>query len=201
MKSHRFLFWLIRIFARNQAISQPPTEQVTAIQYYFNTDPGVGVDGNGGIITVTPDADINETFSITVSNTLSTGFHNLYIRAKDEHGRWSLAVRKPFIIQSLNYSENIVAYQYFFDADPGVGVAGNGAVVPITPTSDLNTTLAISLPSLTPGFHNLYIRMKDISGQWSLTERRPFIIQPVATTENIVAYQYYFDTHPGVCIA
>lgn len=95
---------------------------VAAIQYYFNTDPGVGNTGNGGIIAITPTADFNQTIAITVPNTIPNGFNNLYIRAMDESGRWSLNERRVFMIKTMNATADVTAYQYYFDTDPGVGV-------------------------------------------------------------------------------
>ncbi|MBK8685412.1 MAG: hypothetical protein IPN26_10675 [Bacteroidetes bacterium] len=36
-------------------------------------------------------------------------------------------------LNNLNRSQQITAYQYYFDTDPGVGIAGNGAIVPGLP--------------------------------------------------------------------
>jgi hypothetical protein len=201
MKQKLFLVWVAIVWLAASAPAQR-TQQVTAVQYFYDNDPGVGVTGNGDIVSVTSTANLSQTFSFTVPNTLSNGFHNLYVRARDENGRWSLTERRLFIIQTVTGTENITHYQYYFDTDPGVGEAGNGAIVAVTPTANYSATVAITVPNtLTNGFHNLYVRTRDVSGQWSLTERRLFIIQTVTGTENITAYQYFFDTDPGVGVS
>ena len=46
----------------NLTDAQNHTQTVTAIQYYFDTDPGVGVTGNGGILSVTPTVTTTKRF-------------------------------------------------------------------------------------------------------------------------------------------
>src|SRR5207249_2829770 len=83
----------------------------------------------GAIVNITPTANFNSTISIPIPGTLGNGLHNLYVRMKDNKGDWSIAERRPFIIEPLSSNMTVTAYQYFFDTDPGVGVAGNGAIV------------------------------------------------------------------------
>ena len=181
------------------AKAQNHTQQITAIQYYFDTDPGVGEIGNGAIVPVTPGASINQTFNIVLPGSLSEGFHSLLMRAKDEFGQWSIAERRSFyIVNNISTSQNIAAIQYYFESDPGVGIAGNGGIIPVSPASSITQSLAINIPgTLTTGFHILCIRTMDESGRWSITERRSFYVFSTST-QNINAYQYYFDSDPGV---
>ena len=154
---------------------QSPSQQVTAYQYYFDNDPGVGVVGNGGIINITPAASFNSTVAVPISNTLSSGLHNLFVRMQDNNGNWSIAERRSFFLEP-DISNMVTAYQYYFDNDPGVGVAGNGAIVNITPTANFNSTVAVTIPnSLSIGFHNLFVRMRDNNGAWSIAERSTYI--------------------------
>jgi subtilase family serine protease len=173
---------------------------INACQYFFGADPGLGVPGNGGVIEVTPTSDFNQTIAIPLSGSLANGIHQLYIRTRDESGHWSIAERRSFYITDVASSvADIKAYQYYFGADPGLGVPGNGGVIEFTPTSDFNQTIAIPLPGiLGNGMHQLYIRTKNEDGRWSLAERRSFYITEVITTAaNINAYQYFFDTDQG----
>ena len=58
-------------------------------------------------------------------------------------------------------AQQIVAYQYYFDNDPGVGIPGNGFIGNIAPTDQFNSPLSITIPGgLSNGFHNLYMRAK-----------------------------------------
>src|SRR6185436_9794063 len=126
---------------------------------------------------------------------LSDGFHRLYIRSKGSAGNWSIAERSILFVQGSTFAQNVVAYQYYVDNDPGPGVTGNGAVVPVASTSDFNQTIALQLPSLAEGVHNLYIRTKSNNNAWAISERRMFLIQ--RNTQNVIAMEYYFDSDPG----
>jgi subtilase family serine protease len=201
MKLKQYLFGILVCLYAGASFAQTPTQQVAAIQYYYDTDPGVGIAGNGAVIQFTPTTNYNQTLSLTLP-VLNNGFHNLYIRGRDEFGRWSLAERRLFYIYTSANTENIIAYQYYFDTDPGVGVNGNGAVVAISQINTFSATLNITVPSnLSSGIHTLYVRAQDVSGQWSLAERRVFYVNSSQLSEAIIAYQYFFDTDPGVGVA
>jgi hypothetical protein len=175
------------------------TENIIAYQYYFDTDPGVGVNGNGAVVAISQINTFSATLNITVPSNLSSGIHTLYVRAQDVSGQWSLAERRVFYVNSSQLSEAIIAYQYFFDTDPGVGVAGNGAVIPVAPVNNFSSVVNISLPTnLNAGIHSLFIRGQDVSGQWSLAERRVFYISKDQITTEVTAMEYFFDTDPGV---
>jgi subtilase family serine protease len=199
MKRIRIWVWACCVFFVSNMYAQV-TQQVTALQYYYDTDPGTGIAGNGAILPVTPTGNLDQTFVFTLPGAISDGFHYLYSRVKDEYGRWSMAERRMFYVSAIaNGTRNIVSYQYYFDTDLGVGVAGTGGIVPVSSTADLNSTVAIAIPNLSNGIHQLYIRVKDDLGRWSIAERRSFFVSTVVSgPRNIVAYQYYFDTDPGV---
>ncbi len=179
-------------------MAQSPSQQITAWQYYFNTDPGQGIAGNGAIIPVTPAASVTQTLNITLPLSLSNGFHQLYIRAKDEDNRWSIAERRGLFIMTPSVTQPLTAMEYYFDTDPGVG---NGTPIAVTPGNSITHTAAIVLPVMAPGFHQLYIRAKNAGGRWSIAERRGFFILSQTVSQNIVALQYYFNTDPGQGIA
>lgn len=179
-------------------MAQSPSQQITAWQYYFNTDPGEGIAGNGAIVPITPAASVSQTLSITLHPSIATGFHQLYIRAKDEDNRWSIAERRALYVASITTTQPLNAMEYFFDNDPG---EGNGTSLPVTPGTFITINPIITLPGLSTGFHQLYIRAKNTGGGWSISERRAFFVLSQTVSNNIVALQYYFDTDPGEGIA
>ncbi len=180
-------------------IHTPTTIQnISSIQYYYDSDPGVGVAGNGAIIPVAPVASLSQGLSFTVPGNLSDGLHQLYIRTMNEEGVWSTSERKSFYIEHSVSSESITAIQYYFDSDPGVGVAGNGAIIPVAPVASLSQGLSFTVPgNLSDGLHQLYIRTMNEEGVWSTSERRSFYIEHSVSSESITAVQYYFDSDPG----
>jgi hypothetical protein len=169
------------------------SSQVVSAEYFFDTDPGVG---NGNSLNVTPGANVNTTLPIPFG-TLGTGFHKLYIRAKDNLDHWSHCEERSFYVYSNPvFSSNIVAAEYFFDTDPGVG---NGNSLNVTPGANVNTTLPIPLGTLGTGFHKLYLRTKDNLNHWSHCDERSFYVYPNPVfSSNIVAAEYFINTDPGV---
>jgi hypothetical protein len=176
------------------------SNNIVKYQYFFDNDPGVDVAGNGAIATIATTTNYSQTLSISTTG-LSAGFHTLFMRVQDDLGKWSIAERSLFYVNGEVVSNNIVAQQYFFDSDPGVGVAGNGAVSAVSATSNYSQTQAISATGLSTGFHTLFMRVMDDAGKWSIAERSLFYVVPLLATNSVNAYQYYFDTDPGVGVA
>lgn len=156
---------------------------INAAEYFFDTDPGIG---NATALVVAPGV-VPATHAATISTAgLQGGNHILFIRTRDNSGKWSLYEPRDFHVRS-----NIVAAEYFFDTDPGVG---NATVLPVASLTEPATHAAtISTIGLQGGNHVLFIRTKDNSGKWSLYEPRDFHIR-----STIIAAEYFFDTDPGV---
>ncbi len=168
---------------------------ITAAEFFVDADPGVG---NGTAITpITPGP--NPTFVATVPTTsLSPGFHFVAIRTKDANGKWGLYEnRGVYISTSTTNSGNIVAAEFFVDADPGVG---NGtAITPITPGPNPTFVASVSTTSLSPGFHFVAIRTKDANGKWGLFENRGFYISTQTNNSaGMTDAEFFIDTDPGV---
>ncbi|MEQ8688966.1 MAG: T9SS type A sorting domain-containing protein [Imperialibacter sp.] len=178
-------------------ISQSTTEtrnNIVSMEYYLDTDPG---QGNGTAVAVTPSTDV-DVFELIPTASLSSGFHSIYFRVQDASGQWSAAEHRPFFIsQSTTEVRNdIDAVEYFIDVDPG---QGNGVAVTVTPSTDVDLLEQIPTTSLSAGFHTVYFRVRDASGQWSAAEHRPFFISQ-STTEvrnDIDVVEYFIDVDPG----
>lgn len=166
---------------------------ITAAEYFFDTDPG---QGNGISIPITPGVTTNFTVSIPTSS-LGSGFHFLAIRTKGTDGIWGLFEARGFYVTSSTSNvPNLVAAEYFFDTDPGVG---NGTAIPIPSGSMSNFIPSIPSGSLTPGFHFVAIRTKDAEGKWGIFESRGFYVTGSTTdVPNITHAEYFFDADPGI---
>lgn len=71
---------------------------VTAAEYFFDTDPGVG---NGTALTVNiPGNIVNQTFLIPVPASMSAGDHMLSIRVRDVNGIWGLFERDTITVSN-----------------------------------------------------------------------------------------------------
>lgn len=175
---------LLRLHAQN----------ITAAEYFFDTDQGVGM--GTPITTGAPAPSVVFSTSISIAS-LDPGFHSLAIRARDANGKWGLMERSTVYISSgASNVTPIVAAEFFFDHDPGVG-NGTGLGVSM-PGNIVQFSAVIPTASLQPGFHHLVIRTKNNSGQWGFFESRGFYIfsQPVAV-QPVTAAEYFIDNDPG----
>ncbi|MGN6211238.1 CARDB domain-containing protein [Parafilimonas sp.] len=181
-------------------------QNIITAEYFIDTDPGFG---HGTPLTLTPGLNIaNLTKTINTAG-LANGVHRLYIRSKNQGGRWSLANYNLFTVDfDPSYpappaaAQNIVAAEYFIDTDPGFG---KGTAITITPglnIASFNTT--VNTTGLGNGVHRLYLRTKNAVGKWSLVNYSSFIVNSdpsyptaPAAAKNIIAAEYFIDIDPG----
>ena len=174
------------------------TKNITALEYFFDTDPGIG---NGTQMALTPSHSIQDyTFSPTVSN-LSTGVHLLFVRSKDENGNWSMSNSSALYFSKSSASTKVSEVEYFYDSDPGFG---NGYIVSTSPSNNLsNISFIPNTTSLTAGIHVLNVRSKDENSSWSLTSSTVFFYSGAASgggssLPSMKALEYFYDTDPGI---
>lgn len=170
---------------------------LTRAEWFIDTDPGFG---NATNIPFTSAASINFNFLVP-TNTLSAGFHNLFVRTKDNVNRWSLNHVQSFYSLPPTppaFTENLLVAEYYFNTDPG---QGNGTPLTITANANQTNSFLIPITGLPVGFHRLYVRYKNntIPARWSLTEVQNFYVTSLANlpTKNITRLEYYIDTDPG----
>jgi hypothetical protein len=134
---------------------------IVAAEYFVDTDPGAGL---ANALQVNQGSNVTIQFPVT---NLSGGFHVLAVRTKNARGIWSHYESKPFYVSEDSATmPQIVAAEYFFDKDPGVGL---GTSLRLNPTGDqINQTFLIPVQSgLGIGDHYFVLRVKDASGRWS----------------------------------
>ncbi|GAA4896821.1 hypothetical protein GCM10023311_21960 [Flaviramulus aquimarinus] len=166
---------------------------IATAEYFFNTDPGFG---NANALTVNANTgDLTQTIALPVG-TLE-GFNTMYIRTQDDLGVWSMYERKTFFVfknEAGAGATNIAEAEYFIDTDPGFG---NGTAITVdSNTGLLNQTISIPTSPL-EGFHNLYVRVRDDIGIWSLYEKKLFYVNKDIIISPITAAEYFYDTDPG----
>ena len=164
---------------------------IVAMEYYLDTDPGTG---SGVSIPIVPSTNQDVTTTIPTSS-LTAGFHSLTIRTLDSDGFWSVQESRGFYVSQSQLSAlaNIVAMEYYIDADPGYG---NGSSISLTAGTSINTTTTIATASLSSGYHVLHIRALDSDGVWGETESRSFYIDAFSGSL-IAGVEYFYDTDPG----
>jgi Secretion system C-terminal sorting domain len=200
------------------AVAQPPYPAappapgtITRVEYFIRpfggADPGFG---NGSVLAITPQQNINGYTEAINLSALPQGFYNFYIRTLDADGKWSLTnSNKPFsyIIAPVYPSaaaapSNIVRLEYVIDVNLPFGA---GTPITITPGVNIaNLNAVIDLTGLNIGPHILYIRSLDADGKWSLTNIRffsnaatPNYPSAPAAAGNISRMEYFIDTDPG----
>ncbi|MFT4682688.1 MAG: PKD repeat protein [Flavobacteriales bacterium] len=156
----------------NPEVITPSFEDIVRGEYFFDdTDPGVG---NGIALS----AFVSGT-SLTLMENISVaglppGQHSVFIRFQYTTGEWGVVQKGLFAVEFI-FPDNLPAVQipiieaeYFFDAnDPGVG---NAIALSISNNVNINQSVSIDTDGLTPGLHKVSMRVKDISGHWSVTQ-------------------------------
>ncbi len=173
---------------------------ITNLEYYIDTDPGLGVANQ---VTITGGPTVTAQFPVNLAG-LNEGTHYLYVRAQDAYGQWSIHRARPFFMTGVSTSlpiGAIEALEYYIDTDPGLGEA-----TPVTIDSGPAVTVQVpvDLADLSEGIHYLYLRAKDVAGQWSVHRVRPFYMTAVSASlpiSSITALEYFFDTDPGQGLA
>jgi len=176
------------------SIATAHSQNITAAEYFFDSDPG---HGNGTPLSIpSPSATVSFPASISVSG-LAGGFHFLAVRVRDANGLWSLFERRGLYVTAPDSNTtHISAAEYFYDTDPGVG---NGIPVSIGTAGVLVNFAAVIPANLAPGFHYLALRVRGAEGKWGMMERRGFYINPPPVDlPFITAAEYFFDNDPGV---
>ncbi|MBS1735985.1 MAG: T9SS type A sorting domain-containing protein [Bacteroidetes bacterium] len=184
-----------QVFFKEPAINNA-IPNVVAAEYFFDTDPGFG---NGNSISVSAAQMVVPDFNGNI-NALSNGLHNLYVRAKDANGKWSITTNEVFFKEPAinNAIPNIVAAEYYIDSDPGFG---NGTAFTVSPQAQA-ITQAFNIPAsgLAKGLHQMFTRVKDANGKWSLTNRSVFYYEKVVATNplsDLVYLEWFWSTDPG----
>jgi hypothetical protein len=168
------------------------SQNITAAEFFVDTDPGVG---NGTPVSVTSGTTVNFVANVPTTS-LAAGFHFVAIRTRDANGKWGLFETRGFFISSnTSNASNITAAEFFVDTDPGVG---NGTPVSVASGATVNFVASIPTTSLTAGFHFVAIRTRDADGKWGLFETRGFFISNNTTNAaNIMAAEFFVDSDPG----
>ncbi len=168
---------------------------IVKAEYFFNTDPGIG---NGTEIPVSAEQNIEGVNFTADIIDLEIGFHDLYIRTKDENDLWSLTNVRSFYIDYFEETPaDIVKAEYFINSDPGIG---NGTEIPVSAEQNIEgVNFTADISDLEIGFHDLYIRTKDENDLWSLTNVRSFYIDYFEETPaDIVKAEYFINSDPGI---
>ena len=168
------------------------SQTMKAIEYFFDTDPGVG---NGIRINLNATKQVDTVLNFNMA-ALSFGLHQLYVRAQDVDNEWSLYHIFP-VIKGIGGNPSLVQkIEYFFDTDPGVG---NGIAINLPNTAIADANITLDLSSLSVGIHHAYFRVMDNAGKWSLYHTYPVIKGPGTYAPlTVQKLEFFLDDDPGV---
>jgi len=150
-----------------------PSANLLEAEYFFDTDPGVG---NGTPLSITPGDSTEFTSNIPI-DTLSVGFHNLYLRFQNDSMIWSMYGARHFYVQadpSPQPHTQLIEGEYFIDNDPGMG---NGIPISMTPSDSLDVQLSIDCNGIDTGYHYVFARVLSSNEIWSHYGTDTFLIR------------------------
>ena len=151
------------------------------LEYFIDSDPGYGMGQSAAVTTGTSQV------AIDLGN-VAPGAHILYLRSRDEQGRWSATVSHPLYVLPL---VDIVQLEYFYDAaDPGQGL-GIQVELPADKLSEF--AFEADASQLTEGPHLLNVRARDSKGRWTLLSSESFSVVKSQTGINEVVADFAFS--------
>lgn len=181
---------IILIFLSAAFAVQAQKYKMVYAEYFIDNDPGFK---HGTPITLTNDSLVDLNLNVDIS-TLPGGQHFLFIRALNDSGYWSVSFIQNFIASSVSSSPLINYVEYFIDNDPGFGHA---TVMPVTPDSLIDATLAFNISGLSGGMHMLGVRARKTGSGWSQTVLKPFVVSSGTQSPTVLKVEYAFDNDPG----
>ncbi|MBL0097638.1 MAG: hypothetical protein IPP46_14950 [Bacteroidetes bacterium] len=158
------------IINKEPNITSTRSVNIAAAEYFWDTDPG---PGNGNVLLAF-DGNFNQALEV-VYNPLSVaalnpGVHRLGLRVKDAAGNWGVVFSTIVEIQSsisTIRAVKVISGEYYFDTDPGNGNATPMIAFDGNFNNALETIAGNTIPSpVSQGTHTLYMRAKDIAGNW-----------------------------------
>jgi Putative metal-binding motif/Secretion system C-terminal sorting domain/IPT/TIG domain len=160
------------------------SSNLIAGEWFLDTDPGVG-NGTSFLLSAST-ANVDQNLPIVLNN-VTEGAHKLCVRMKNQAGKWSHYESRLFYVFPIqnNIAEpQIVSGEWFVDTDPGID---NGYSFNVTPGTNIDLTMDLTLTSIAVGEHTLYVRVKDANGKWTHYEGRAITVNncvPVTETCN-----------------
>ena len=154
------------------------------IEYFWNTDPGIG---RGNILIGN-----NETFTAEIpTNDLPIGVNLLGIRALD--GEYASPTLLRMVFNALPFGEDNTKLEYFWDEDPGIGRATPYPITLGGESTVLNMSLVTS--DIPAGIHTLGLRL-GYGNQWTPTVHNLVAILP--QNGKVDRIEYFWDEDPGI---
>jgi len=150
-------------FAEMRTFYLDEFSQISAIEYYLDTDPG---EGTATSVAITPGGSIDQTFSIPTTS-LANGSHTVGVRAARTDGSWGNTTTSSFLVTEINNAPalSIQPGTAFYVGDPVV-------VNSLINVTDTEGSIASATVSITSGFQNaedelLFTSQNGLSGTYA----------------------------------
>lgn len=177
------------LLSRPVVVQRPADEgRIVRLEYFWDSDPG---PGRGTPISITPDGELNLDNLQVSTEGLAPGPHLLGIRPYGGAG-WGPTVRQRVTVQRGAMEIKLV--EYFWDTDPGIGLA---TPLPVVAGKEL-TMENVILPTdqLAPGKHRLGVRANG-GNSWSPTLYLDTYVPMRENDAQVLSGEYFWDDDPG----
>jgi hypothetical protein len=176
--------------------------KVIQAEYFWDTDPGVGI----ATTILALDGNLDEAIEDLFNGSLASppaGLHTFNIRVKGQDNGWSNIFsyvvnvgNTTLITQDLK----VIQAEYFWDTDPGQGVGTTILALDGNLDEAVEDLFNGSLASPSPGLHTFNLRVKGNDAAWS--NIFSYVVNVGTTTLitqdlMVVQAEYFWDTDPG----
>lgn len=171
------------------AATTPEATAVSRLEYFWDEDPGFG---NGTPLNIAPDQEVSVDNMEVSTEGLSTGDHQLYVRAYGYTG-WGPTIQFVVRVQPDESEFVVNGAEYFWDEDPGFG---KGTPIAIADGQEVSTVgLGLSVDGLSVGEHQLFVRYRSPQG-WSPTLATD-VVTVSETDLKVCTAEYFWNEDPG----
>lgn len=195
--------WSIPVETEVTKLPQLPAIDIDRFAYFWDDDPGYGEE----LITVfaTGADDDGDLTDVTVQQVIvpetdfQPGLHRLYVRTYDVAGNPSVTYGTEVLLLDAPAPEvPLAGVHAFFDNDPGYGeetfIFDGGSTLSFDEVFDN----FIPFSGLNPGQHTLFVRTRDLEGNFSVTYATGVYVEDIPIELSISGLEYYWDNDdPG----
>ncbi len=170
--------WLLVLFS---FLSVCANAQIIRGEYFFDTDPGIG---KGIVFDINDEDFLDNEFTFSTEG-LEPGIHLLGFRLRnDDH--WGFVETLEIHVEDQNPSLDelgIIAGEYYFDTDPGIG---KGIPFEVSRVKFLDDEFNFDIPEdLGVGEHTLGVRLKGDEGLYGFSRVLNFEVVPENGIEGV----------------
>lgn len=190
--------WSIPVETEVTKLPQLPAIDIDRFVYFWDDDPGYGQE----LITVfaTGADDDDDLTNVTVQQVIvpetdfQPGLHRLFVRTYDVAGNPSVTYGTEVLLLDAPAPEvPLAGVHAFFDNDPGYGqetfIIDGGSTL----TFDEVFDAFIPFTGLNPGQHTLFVRTRDLEGNFSVTYGTGVYLVDTPIELSISGLEYYWD--------